>query len=189
MGDARLCFRPSGFGGYLEAGRSDSQAHAGALCAMMKALPSRVAERLADSGDPFFRRRRIRRLSPMMLDDLMHMSGEPGDPAAILMAASMVREDMPWLYELAMEVYRAVKMENDDAIEREMRRLRRFSEVMMHGPFMEEFGFGNKESHMFAMEFPRMLEHILRRTLGMRTTHPARGRKSQKSPPDQDAAG
>lgn len=134
------------------------------LAEEMKALPSRVAERLAESGDPL-RRRRMRRFHPMMFEELMHMSGEPGDPVAILMAASMVRDDMPWLYELAMEVYRAVKAGNTQGLEREMKRIRRFSEVMMRGPFMEEFGFASKESHMLALEFPRMLEHLLMRTL------------------------
>jgi hypothetical protein len=143
------------------------------LAEEMKALPSRVAERLTESGDPF-RLRRMRRFHPMMFEELMHMSGEPGDPVAILMVASLVRDDMPWLYEMAMEVYRAVKAGNVEAIEREMQRLRRFSELMMRGPFMEEFGFGGKESHMFAMEFPRMLEHTLRRTLDMRNEHPRR---------------
>jgi hypothetical protein len=151
------------------------------LAEEMKALPSRVAERLAEGGDPSFRRRRMRRFHPMMFEELMHMSGEPGDPVAILMAASVVRDDMPWLYELAMEVYRAVKSENNEAIEREMKRLSRFSEVMMRGPFMEEFGFVSKESHMFAMEFPRMLEHVLMRTLDMRKAHAPTRRKPQKS--------
>ena len=31
------------------------------------------------------------------------------------MAASIVRDDAPWLYELAMEVYRAVKLGDSDA--------------------------------------------------------------------------
>src|ERR1019366_3880937 len=148
------------------------------LAEEMKALPSRVAERLAEVGDPF-RRRRMRRFSPMMFEELMHMSGEPGDPVAILMTASLVRDDMPWLYELAMEVYRAAKEGNIEAIEREMKRLRRFSDVMMRGPFMEEFGFGGKESHMFVMEFPRMLEHTLMRTLEMRKEHSPARRKQQ----------
>jgi hypothetical protein len=30
---------------------------------------------------------------------------------------------MPWLYELAMEVYKAVKAQNVESIEREMKRL------------------------------------------------------------------
>ena len=130
----------------------------------MKALPTRVAERLSETGDPF-RRRRMRRYHPMMIEEFMHMSGDPGDPVGILVAASIVRDDAPWLYELAMEVYRAVKSGDSDAIEREMARLHRFAEFTMRGPFMEEFGFAGKESHIFLMEFPRMLEHVLRRTL------------------------
>ncbi len=153
------------------------------LAEEMKALPARVAERLAE-GEPF-RRRRMRRLHPMMFEELMHMSGEPGDPAAILMAASFVRDDLPWLYELAMEVYRAVKSGDAEAIEQEMTRLRHFSEAMMHGPFMDDFGFGGKESHMFAMEFPRMLEHMLMRTLETRKKHTRR--KTQK-PQQKQAA-
>jgi len=51
----------------------------------------------------------------------------------------------------------------------------------MRGPFMEEFGFVSKESHMFAMEFPRMLEHVLMRTLDMRKAHAPTRRKPQKS--------
>jgi hypothetical protein len=150
------------------------------LAEEMKALPARVAERLAEAGDPF-RRRRMRRFHPMMFEELMHMSGESaGDPIAILMAASLVREELPWLYELAMEVYRAVKSGNAESIEAEMRRLGHFSEIMMHGPSIHEMGFGDKESHMFAMEFPRMLEHMLRRTLEMRKVHRRRPLKTRQ---------
>ena len=95
----------------------------------------------------------------------------------------MVRDDAPWLYELAMEVYRAVKSGDFEAIEDEMARLQRFSEFMMRGPLMEEFGFGGKESHRFFMEFPRMLEHMLRRTLSEKKPH--KGRRSPKGQPDQ----
>lgn len=134
------------------------------LAEEMKALPSRVAERLAEFGEPS-RRRRMRRFHPRMFEEIMHMSGEPGDPVAILMVASMARDDMPWLYELAMEVYRALKEGNLETIEREIKRLRRFSSVMMQSPLMEEFGIASKDSHMLAMEFPRILEDTLLRTL------------------------
>lgn len=135
----------------------------------MKALPSRVAERLAESGDPF-RRRKMRRFHPMMLEELLHMSEDPGDPVGILMAASIIRDDAPWLYEMAMEVYRAVKSGDPTLIEQEMARLDRFTHVMMRGPLMEDFGLGSKDAHIFCMEFPRMLEHILQRTLGEKKT-------------------
>ncbi|MCF8476361.1 MAG: toll/interleukin-1 receptor domain-containing protein [Pseudolabrys sp.] len=134
------------------------------LAEEMKSLPSRVAERLSELGDPF-RRRRSRRFSPMMIEEIMHMSGDPGDPVGILMAASLVRDDMPWLYELAMEVYRAAKTGEVESIENEIRKVRRFSELFMRGPLAEEFGSGSKEAHIITMEFPRMLEHFLVRAV------------------------
>ncbi len=145
----------------------------------MKALPARVAERLGDAGEPF-RRRRLRRLNPMMLEELLHMAGEPGDPVGILMAASMVRDDAPWLYELVMEVYRAVKSGDREAISNEMRRLERFSEFGMHSPVMEEFAIGGRESHMFLLEFPRMLHHMLSRTI---EHHPPHLLTKKRKPP------
>lgn len=129
----------------------------------MKALPSRVAERLSEEKEPL-RRRRLRRFHPMMFEEMMDMTGGRTDPVGILMAASFVRDDAPWLYELAMEVYRAVKSGDPEAIEREMGRLCHFSECMMRGPFMEELGM-DKEVHMFCMEFPRILGHMLQRSL------------------------
>ncbi|HEV7488126.1 MAG TPA: toll/interleukin-1 receptor domain-containing protein [Thermoanaerobaculia bacterium] len=145
----------------------------------MKALPARVAERLGESGEPF-RRRRLRRLNPMMLEELLHMAGEPGDPVGILMAASMVRDDAPWLYELVMEVYRAVKSGDREAILNEMHRLERFSDFGMHSPIMEEFAIGGRESHMFLLEFPRMLLHMLSRTI---EHHPPRAFTKKRKPP------
>jgi hypothetical protein len=151
------------------------------LAEEMKALPSRVAERLTAVGDPF-RRRRMPRLHPRMFEELVHRSGEPGDPVAILMAASLVRDDMPWLYELAMEVYRAVKAENLEAIEREMKRLHRFSDMMRHGPFMEEFGFDDA-SFVIAMQFPMMLERMLMGTPEMKKMLSTARREPQESEP------
>ncbi|MGC9973499.1 MAG: toll/interleukin-1 receptor domain-containing protein [Bryobacteraceae bacterium] len=146
----------------------------------MKALPSRVAERLADSDESILRRRRFRHFHPM-IEEMMHMAGEPGDPVGILMAASVCRDDAPWLYELAMEVYRAVKSGDPAAIETEIARLRRFSEFTMRNPFMEEFGLGGKESYVFLMEFPRMLLHMLSRMQEeKKKPHPRR-----QSPPPQ----
>jgi hypothetical protein len=144
------------------------------LAEEMKALPSRVAERLAESDEPILRRRRLRHFHPMMLEEMMHMAGEPGDPVGILMAASVFRDDAPWLYELGMEVYRAVKSGDSAAIETEMARLERFSEFTMRGPFMEEFGLAGKESYIFFREFPRMLHHMLNRMLEEKKPHPRR---------------
>ena len=145
------------------AGETDEEAETNSIAKLaeeMKGLPSRIAERLEEHGDPF-RRRRMRRVHPMMIEEFMHMSGDAADPVGILMAASIVRDDAPWIYELAMEVYRAAKSGNAAEIDRELKRLRRISEFTLHGPFMEEFGFHRKDMHIFMMEFPRMLERAL----------------------------
>ncbi len=93
----------------------------------------------------------------------MHMGVESGDPIGIVLAASMVRDDMPWFYEIAQEGYHAIKAGDVEAAERQIKRLHRMSEFFMRGPFMEEFG--SKDMHMFIMEFPRMFEHMLRRCI------------------------
>jgi hypothetical protein len=144
------------------------------LAEEMKALPARVAERLAEFEEPITRRRRIHRFRPLMLEQLMHTAGEPGDPVAILMAASLVRDEIPWLYELAMEVYRAAKSGDPQMIKREITRLERFTDAMMRGPFMEEFVRGDKEMYILLREFPRMLYHVLDRTLATQKPRPRR---------------
>jgi hypothetical protein len=130
----------------------------------MKILPSRVTERLIESGE-MHRRRRSRRIHPMMFEELSHMYGESESPIGILMAASLVRDDAPWLYELAMEVYRAIKSGDSEKIENEISRLSKFTHMMMHGPFIEELGISSKDTHVFLMEFPNMLEHMAHRAL------------------------
>jgi hypothetical protein len=149
----------------------------------MKALPSRIAERLAEVGDST-PRRRFRRFNPRLYDEFIRILGVPGDPVALLMMASLVRDDMPWLYELAMEVYRAVKEPNLETIKREMERLSRFRDMLIHSPFLEEFGGVSKESQLLAIEFPRMIEYTLMHALEPdRASFPST-RKPHKSPPE-----
>lgn len=145
----------------------------------MKSLPSRIAERLAEVGEAY-PRRRPRRIHPMMLDEVMHTSGDPGDPVGILMAASLIRDEIPWLYELAMEAYRTIKDGKIEKIESEIRRIRRFADFAMRGPLFEELGLASKENHILMVEFPRMLDRSLMRALEMKAM-PRSSRQSEKS--------
>lgn len=146
-----------------DSGESPSTTSVAKVLEEMKSLPSRVARRLAETGEVPIHRRRMRKFHPHMLEELMHITGEPNDPIGILMMAGFIRDDVPWMYELAMEAYRAAKSGDPNLMERELTRMRRFSETVAHGPWMEEFGVGDKHSHMFMMEFPRMLErHLIR---------------------------
>ena len=151
------------------------------LVASVRSLDSRIrdVEGMASSTKAVSRRF-PRRFHPMMFEEMVHMGGEPADPIVILLAASMVREDMPWCYEIALEAYHAIKAGDTEAGAKEVRRLIHFTDFFMHGPFMKEFG--GEEERMFMMDFPRMLEHMLRRCIEGKK--PASRRRSSKPPPE-----
>ncbi len=139
----------------------------------MKILPSRVAERISDTGDSM-RRTKIRRFNPMLFEELMMITEEPDNPITILMAASLIRDDMPWLYELAIEAYRTAKSGDIEAIKMEIKRIRHFSKYIQHSKFLERMGFRNEESFMMSMEFPRMIEHSLSRIIESKSSQVVR---------------
>ena len=115
------------------------------------------------SEGPRSRRRRFRPFHPMMLEDMMQMVSEDGkDPIALLMLGSMVRDDLPWLYEVIVEVYREVRSGDTKVARRAIERLRSLSKMLHRGPFIEEFA-SSKESHMMLMELPAMLDQLLHR--------------------------
>lgn len=150
------------------------------LVASVRSLDSRTreVEGMVSAGKSGYRRS-PRRFHPMMFEEMMHMGVvDAGDPIGILLAASMVREDMPWFYEIAQEAYHAIKGGDTETVEKAARRLNRLSEFFMHGPFIDEFG--GKEAHMFMMEFPRILDHMLRRYI--ETKKPPARRKGSKPP-------
>lgn len=145
---------------------------------LVRELPSRVSERL--DGEPP-RRRRFRRFHPMMLQEVMHINREDDDPIGILLVASMIRDDVPWFYEIALEAYHALKAGEAEAAERQVRRLRRFTDFFMRGPFMEEIG--GKDMHMMLRELPHMLEHMVQRYTDLKK--PAKRGRGSRVPKEQ----
>lgn len=126
---------------------------------MFQDLPLRIERRVVEPS----RYRRWRRFHPMMIEELASVCGiSPDDPVGILVIASLVRDDLPWLYELAMEVYRASKMGDSGASEyaEHTERLRKAIDITFRGPFLEDLGM-SKELHMVLREMlPRMLSRV-----------------------------
>jgi len=149
------------------------------LVASVRSLDSRIrdVEGIA-SPTKAVSRRFPRRFDPMMFEEMMHMCAEPGDPIGILLAASMVREDMPWFYEIALEAYHAIKAGDTASAEKEVQHLNRLTHIFMHGPFMEEFG--GKEAHILMIEFPRFFEHMVTRCIEAKK--PPSRRRGSKPP-------
>lgn len=120
---------------------------------MFQDLPSRIERRVAEPS----RHRRFRRFHPLMLDELTaRMGTSPNDPIGLVVVASMFRDDMPWLYELAMEAYRAGKAGDSRNFEERMMTFQRTVEFTLRTPFLDELGF-SKEFHMVFREILPML--------------------------------
>jgi hypothetical protein len=102
------------------------------------------------------------RFHPMMLRELDHfMADGPDDPIGILILASLFRDDAPWLYELAVEAYRAIVGNRRDR-KRKVERLLRSLDMTMHGPFpMEELGMDPMTIDMIRHELPRYLDRYV----------------------------
>ena len=135
---------------------------------MYRDLPSRLEELLA-AGFSEFRRRRIRRLHPMLLDEMPRMCGPGAAPLALLVFGSLVRDDAPWLHEVAIEAYRALTHGTQRAMEGVMRTLEQLRQFEMHPRFLDEIGLtATRDAHMLMLEGPRFLEHLIRRCLQAR---------------------
>ena len=127
------------------------------LVTSVRSLDSRFRE--LSEGMPMSVRHRRMRFHPMMLQEITHMvGGKPGDPIGLLLVASMLREDMPWLYELGMEAYRTARSGLPEEAERTRRQFQRAVKFLEHGPFpSEEMGMDPKMLHMLIRE----LEHSM----------------------------
>jgi len=129
---------------------------------MVRDLPERIESRVSDG--PTFRRKR-RRFDPMMFEKMMMFGlDDEAEPIGLLIMAGLVRNDVPWLYELALETYRTVRSGSIRDAESLLRSIERSEKMLMRGPIMEEL-IDSPEMDMMMHEYPHMLCHVLRRTI------------------------
>ncbi len=148
---------------------------------MVGSVPERVAGQIG--ADPQARRmRRRKRFHPMMLEEILHNpiwreSSDAGG-VALLVIFSLFRDDFPWLYEIAAQLYRAIEGGDSRSIERARKALIKTVEMTTHGPFMHEFMHdmmnGPDDDEMFMLldhftqeidRFIRVPKHLQRRAL------------------------
>jgi hypothetical protein len=140
---------------------------------MFRTLPDNVEERLGKS----MRRGslgREREFHPMMMEELLFhpmMSDEKLDSPGLgwLIFISMFRDDLPWFFELGMEVYRALESRNAERIIASAHKMRHSVEFCMRDPMGEMFmGREDMRSLRVLRHFPDMIDHYLSRMEGMR---------------------
>lgn len=124
------------------------------LVSGVRGLDIRFRESLEDS--PRFRRRKSR-MHPMMMRELQHtLELRPDDPMTILILSSFFKDELPWLYELGSEAYRAASNGNLKVRKKAYHRFFSALRMLRRGPFLEEFG-DDKMAYMLM----RDLEHFL----------------------------
>ena len=112
--------------------------------------------------------RRTRHFHPMMFEEMLfHPSlGDNPDARAAgwLMFISMFRDDMPWLYEVGLELYHALKANDVAGIESARANLERIARMFMRGPWGHEMlGPEDEETFMMLRHLPDMLGDVLSR--------------------------
>jgi hypothetical protein len=127
---------------------------------MFQDLPSRIETVAERAGRGKFLGRRFH---PGMLEELVMMTsrGEPNVGVAALIFTSFFRDDLPWLYTMAVELYRASLTDNREALNRAYEAFVRAVEGLDMGPFLHEMlGPSRREIHMLLHELPRLLDHF-----------------------------
>jgi hypothetical protein len=103
----------------------------------------------------------FRRLHPRHIDEMAHLISKASPyPVGILLIASLVREDFPWLYELGMEAYRAAKRGHAEHAREAMTAFEEAAEFTIHSPLPEELGFSTKDLDSLR-DVPMLIHHYL----------------------------
>lgn len=123
---------------------------------MFRDLPSRLERRMEPPG------RRKRRLHPEMIFHLGHRLGDSkNNEVGFLIMLSMLKEDLPWLYEMGLDVYHNLNSgAAGSRLEASVKRLRRACDLAAHEPMFREL-IRDEESMFAVMELRGYLEHWL----------------------------
>lgn len=114
------------------------------------------------------RKRRPRRIVFRMIDEMSHtLSRRTGEPIGILLIASSLREDFPWLYELGVDAYRAVKAK-PSRVPEALRTFREAIEYVTHSDFFEMLEPLDPESASWFSELPDFIDYYFNRILRAR---------------------
>ncbi|MCG8056201.1 MAG: toll/interleukin-1 receptor domain-containing protein [Candidatus Thiodiazotropha endolucinida] len=113
-----------------------------------------------------YKRRKMRRIHPRMLEEISMMAGEEGGaPLQLLVLAGLYREDLPWLAEILTEAYREIRDGSPDTAERTLTKVRRMLKHMMHSKMFYELSGGSKELMMLTEELPMILDMAMHRLI------------------------
>jgi hypothetical protein len=131
--------------------------------AMVRELPERVDDKVR-SASRRVAGRSLRRLHPKMLEEFLFRptsSDQNQMVASLLMVLSLTKDDVPWIHEAGMAIYRAMALDDRSAVNAAHKQFQITMEMMMHGPWRREFFRDEEESFMMARYLPEMIERVV----------------------------
>lgn len=135
--------------------------------AMVRELPERV-----DSKFLHVSRRTpdkaMRHMHPKMLDEMLFMGSGPDGrgettAAALLLMLSLIKDDLPWLHEVGMAIYRAMSMDDRPLVMSTYKQFQITLEMTRHGPWRRSFIRDDEESFMLSHYLPDLIERAVDR--------------------------
>ncbi len=130
---------------------------------MFQDLPSRIDRTSRSEG-----KRRKRKLHPMMIDELIHMS--PNPKMGLKIALSLYRDKMPWIYDEGIALINKISTPKSQIQRKKL--LVEFEELLMMSlrhPIVEELLMDSEEDYIFFKELPRIILMGVERVLMDRT--------------------
>ena len=91
------------------------------------------------------------------------LAKDPSDPLQILLLASFLRDDVPWFYELALELYRAIRSSNRAEIADSRKRILEALMMLSSTPIAEEM---KRDWKMLAILFENASPRLTALNLG-----------------------
>lgn len=113
-----------------------------------------------------FAQRRMRKLHPMMLDELMHISSADGNGlVGAQMALGLVRSQTPWIYDVGIETINILRSRR--GIEEKHEAIRHFQRVMefsFNHPLMHEIFCGSRDMRFMYRRLHAILIDVFQKT-------------------------
>jgi TIR domain len=122
---------------------------------LVRDLPERLDSQLHELRAPL---RRMRRHMPpdVIFHELMEFRDESSPALALLIFLSLFRDDLPWIYDLGLDYYRASQSEEEKRIRQARAAFRKAMHMLQEGPMVFELMGGRRGDEAF---------HMIRRAL------------------------
>lgn len=131
--------------------------------AMVRELPDRVDDRFRVASRRGSGRKR--RIHPGMIQDMLlshsGRDGPEGAAAGLLLVLSLFKDDIPWIFEPGMELYKALMANDPRGIDRARKHFRLIMDMAMHGPWFHEVMRPEDEEMFFIIRhLPEMIDSL-----------------------------